>query len=167
MEREDNIELRSEKVRNIIGQIPPRVIRWGITVIFFVVLGLLIGSYFFRYDYIIKTTATLYSHNDTTFVSVKIPANEIARVKTEQQVILNLDNIKNLYNKQIITSLQTVPHKLIIKDDEGYYQAIIKMPHSLTTTEGESVEISDTTTVKAEIITGKVSFFDRVINRIK
>lgn len=29
----DRIELRSEKVRNIIGTIPPTLVRWGIAVI--------------------------------------------------------------------------------------------------------------------------------------
>lgn len=35
-----HIELRSEKVRNIIGEMPPTLIRWGIfvTVVIFVVL---------------------------------------------------------------------------------------------------------------------------------
>lgn len=39
-EHKDNIELRSEKVRNMIGQVPPLIIRWGNTVlvVIFVVL---------------------------------------------------------------------------------------------------------------------------------
>lgn len=39
------IELRSEKVRNLIGQIPPFLVRWGktILVIILVLLGLPVG----------------------------------------------------------------------------------------------------------------------------
>ena len=54
MEEIDKIELRSEKVRNIIGKIPPMIIRVGISVIFFIIIGLLAGSYFFKYDYTIE-----------------------------------------------------------------------------------------------------------------
>ncbi|AUI45552.1 hypothetical protein DW785_04335 [Bacteroides xylanisolvens] len=38
----DQVELRSEKVRNIIGTIPPALVRWGIAVItiIFVILML-------------------------------------------------------------------------------------------------------------------------------
>ena len=43
---DNKIELRSEKVRHIIGEIPPRIVRYGITFITFVILGLLIGAYF-------------------------------------------------------------------------------------------------------------------------
>ena len=41
---EKNIELRSEKVRSIIGNIPPATVRYGIVVIFavlFAIIGIL------------------------------------------------------------------------------------------------------------------------------
>lgn len=46
----DRIELRSEKVRNIIGEIPSLLIRWGNTVLvlIFLLLGLLV--WVFRED---------------------------------------------------------------------------------------------------------------------
>ena len=45
-EREsDNIELRSEKVRNIIGKVPPRLVRVGTVVITIIVLALAVAFY--------------------------------------------------------------------------------------------------------------------------
>jgi hypothetical protein len=41
----DKIELRSEKVRNIIGQMPPFLIRWGNTILFVILLILAIAVY--------------------------------------------------------------------------------------------------------------------------
>lgn len=46
---DDKIELRSEKVRHIIGEIPSRIVRYGITIITIVILGLLTGAYFIPY----------------------------------------------------------------------------------------------------------------------
>ncbi|MDD7317439.1 MAG: HlyD family secretion protein [Prevotella sp.] len=46
---DDKIELRSEKVRHIIGEIPSGIVRYGITIITIVILGLLIGAYFIPY----------------------------------------------------------------------------------------------------------------------
>ncbi len=46
---DSKIELRSEKVRHIIGEIPSRIVRYGITIITIVMLGLLIGAYFIPY----------------------------------------------------------------------------------------------------------------------
>jgi len=52
----ENLELRSEAVQNIIGYIPHWIIRWGITVIFLIVLVLLVGSWFFKYPDVITST---------------------------------------------------------------------------------------------------------------
>lgn len=43
----NRIELRSEKVRNIIGEMPPFLIRWGNTVL--VVIFLLLGAVLYWY----------------------------------------------------------------------------------------------------------------------
>lgn len=55
------IELRSEEVQEVMGQIPAWIVRWGITILFIVVLALLVGSYFFRYPDAIATEMTLTS----------------------------------------------------------------------------------------------------------
>lgn len=46
-EQQDKIELRSEKVRNIIGQMPPFLIRWGNTILLIIFLTLLVAGYWF------------------------------------------------------------------------------------------------------------------------
>lgn len=48
-DQQDRIELRSEKVRNIIGQIPPFLIRWGNTLLLVIFLLLLAAGYFFSW----------------------------------------------------------------------------------------------------------------------
>ena len=50
----DNIELRSEKVRHIIGQVPPALVRIGTMVITLVVIALVIASYTIRYPITIE-----------------------------------------------------------------------------------------------------------------
>ena len=47
MEEHDKIELRSEKVRNIIGEEAPFFVRYGITVVFVVLLFVALVAYFF------------------------------------------------------------------------------------------------------------------------
>lgn len=53
------IELRSEEVQEVMGQIPAWILRWGITVLFVIVLALLIVSYFFKYPDTLQTDMTL------------------------------------------------------------------------------------------------------------
>ena len=48
-EEVERLHLRSEEVREIMGHVPSRIIRYGITVILAVILFILIGSCFLRY----------------------------------------------------------------------------------------------------------------------
>ena len=163
----DNIELRSEKVRNIIGQIPPKIIRIGISLIFVIIIGILIGTYFFEYNYTIETTATIEQKNDTTFIQLKIPANEKNKIKKGHRVILSFNNIQNIYNKRFETELQKIPNTLKISKKEGYYTAEIEVVGIIKTTDNETLEIKEKENIKAEIITDKISFLDRIIRPFK
>lgn len=42
---QEQVELRSEKVRNLIGQMPPFLIRWGNTILFIIIVLLLAAYY--------------------------------------------------------------------------------------------------------------------------
>lgn len=50
----DNIELRSEKVRHIIGKVPPRLVRTGTVIITLIVIALGIAFYTIRYPITIE-----------------------------------------------------------------------------------------------------------------
>ena len=62
---DDKIELRSEKVRHIIGEIPSRIVRYGITVITIVVLILLVGAYFIPYPETVGAITVPYQYVGT------------------------------------------------------------------------------------------------------
>lgn len=48
-DKEQKIELRSEEVQEVMGQIPSWILRWGITLVGIIMIGLAIGCYFFKY----------------------------------------------------------------------------------------------------------------------
>jgi multidrug resistance efflux pump len=68
---EKDIELRSEDVQDVMGNMPPAILRWGISVIALVVVCLLIGCFYFKYPDKISGKIVL-----TTEVP---PANILAR----------------------------------------------------------------------------------------
>jgi HlyD family secretion protein len=65
------VEIRSEEVQEIMGFIPHWIIRWGLTLIFMVIIFLTIGSWFFKYPDIIASTIVVTTENP--------PANLVAR----------------------------------------------------------------------------------------
>jgi len=52
-------DLRSEEVQEVMGEIPSWILRWGITILFLVVMMLVIGSCFFKYPDVIVSEMTL------------------------------------------------------------------------------------------------------------
>jgi len=53
------IELRSEEVEDVMSEISPAILRWGITVLFFIIAILLIGCYIFKYPDVIVSSVTI------------------------------------------------------------------------------------------------------------
>lgn len=59
----DNLNLRSEEVQEILGRPPRWLVRVGISIIFIVVIGLFVGSYFLKYPDILSASITVTTEN--------------------------------------------------------------------------------------------------------
>ena len=79
---DNKIELRSEKVRHIIGEIPSRIVRYGITIITIVMLGLLTGAYFIPYPETISAKVQMTNAYQGTITIPYKYVNTIARGMT-------------------------------------------------------------------------------------
>lgn len=78
----DKIELRSEKVRHIIGEIPSKIVRYGIMIITVVILGLLAGAYFIPYPETISAKVQMTNARQGTIAVPYKYVNTLARGMT-------------------------------------------------------------------------------------
>jgi multidrug resistance efflux pump len=87
MEKQNkDIELRSEDVLDVMGEIPSFIIRWGITIISLIVIALIVGSFVFKYPDIVSGPVTL---------STEVPpANVLARASGKMDEIFVINNQK-------------------------------------------------------------------------
>ena len=85
---DDKIELRSEKIRHIIGEIPSRIVRYGITIITIVLLVLLVGAYFIPYP---ETISARIEMTDRQQGTVDIPYKYVNTVKKGKNVSIELE----------------------------------------------------------------------------
>ena len=85
---DSKIELRSEKVRHIIGEIPSGIVRYGITIITIVILVLLVGAYFIPYPEIISAKIEMTDKHQGT---VDIPYKYVNTVKKGKNVSIELE----------------------------------------------------------------------------
>ena len=79
---DDKIELRSEKVRHIIGEIPSKIVRYGIMIITIVILGLLAGAYFIPYPETISAKVQMTNARQGTIAVPYKYVNTLARGMT-------------------------------------------------------------------------------------
>jgi len=59
MKGSENIELRSEEFQEVLGSVPSWILRWGITILAFALVVLLIGSAVIKYPDVIPSQIVL------------------------------------------------------------------------------------------------------------
>ncbi len=83
----DNLNLRSEEVQEILGRPPRRIVRVGISIIFVVVAGLFTGSYFLKYPDILPATITVTTENLPAGVMAMTTGKIDTIAVTEKQLV--------------------------------------------------------------------------------
>lgn len=136
----DAIELRSEKVRNIIGKVPPRIIRSGISVLTLVFGLLLVSSYFFPYSETVYAPARIVpSDSARYYATAYIPITMQARISNGLEVMVEIEGYsKNSYGqiRGYVTGRNPVPlgngknKRIVLR---------IALVHGLTTANGTRI----------------------------
>ena len=99
----ERIELRSTEVQEILSRPPKWIVRWGITIIFFIILLIFIGSWFFKYPDVISADIVLTTENP--------PSPVVAKVSGKIENLFVIDN--DVVNKNQILG--------IIENPADYY----------------------------------------------
>jgi len=92
------IELKSPAVQEVLGRPPRWVIRWGISIIFFVIACLVVGSYFFKYPDIISASITVTSENLPAGLMAKSSGRIDTIFVSEKQLVKKGDLIAHIEN---------------------------------------------------------------------
>ena len=115
----DNIELRSEKVRHIIGQVPPALVRTGTMVITLVIIALAIAFYTIRYPITIEAQGKVTS-NDS--VELLIPYKYLYLFDAPRTARITLEGQDN-DNAPIVCPVTSHNDKLLVVDGNHYFTA--------------------------------------------
>ncbi len=111
---ESKIELRSQEVQDIITQMPGWLLRWGITLIFVLFVGLLAVSWFIRYPDVIKASVVVTTN--------PAPINLVSR-STGKILLLKSQN-ENIGKDEVLAVLQTNANYLDILELEKVLSGI-------------------------------------------
>ena len=120
----EKIELKSPVVQEILGRPPRWIIRWGISIIFIVVAGLIVGSYFFKYPNVIQATITVTTENLPAGVMAKTTGRIDSVFVSEKQFVQKgdllavIENPANFEDIMVLKNLceSPCPLRLCAKD---------------------------------------------------
>ena len=142
-----SIEIRSDEVQEIMGTPPKWIIRWGIVIIFLVVLVLLAGSFFYKYPDLIQARVTIVSENppisivarsdgklDRIFVAdkQKVEANTIlgiienpANYADAYELIEYLDSIQIFFSQPEKFGALKFEKEYSLGQNHAYYSSLV------------------------------------------
>jgi HlyD family secretion protein len=124
----ENIELRSESVQEILGRPPRWIIRWGITIIFIVVAGLVVGSYFFKYPDILTATITVTTENLPAGITAKTTGRIDTLLVHEKQIVQKGDLLAVIENPARLEDVLHLNYELRITnyDSTSYVLTLLR-----------------------------------------
>lgn len=125
----ENIELRSEHVRKIIGKIPPVLIRSGIGVIALILAFLMVAAAFIPYPEVIEGEITITDAKKAYAVG-ELSYAHITQLKPGMKVEIELEGYdaqKYGYQDGVITD---VSQKVITLRGQNYFSFIIALQSS-------------------------------------
>ncbi|QZE13630.1 HlyD family efflux transporter periplasmic adaptor subunit [Halosquirtibacter laminarini] len=111
-------EMQSEELQEVLGQIPGWIIRYGLSLIFLIFIGILIGSYLFKYPEVVSARLMLTTYNTPAPLEVKAGGQiECILVKDEQSVMEGqvVAVIKNTANFKDVFALEQSLNSIIEK----------------------------------------------------
>lgn len=115
----DNIELRSEKVRHIIGQVPPALVRTGTMVITLVVIALAVAFYTIRYPITIEAQGKV-THNDS--IEFLVPYKYLYLFDEPRTARITFEGQDN-DDAPIVCPITSHNDKLLVVDGNHYFTA--------------------------------------------
>ena len=115
----DKIELRSEEVQELLGQVPKWILRWGITIITLTILILIAGSALFRYPDI--------QYADIILTTENPPENLVAKITGKIQKLFVKDN-QAVHSGEIIALLETAANYEDVIDVEKILKQQKELP---------------------------------------
>lgn len=121
MENKD-IELRSEQVRKIIGQIPPVLVRIGIGIIGIIIALLLAVAAFVPYPETVETDIALRQiHTEQAFATGELPYAYITQVKVGMKVEIELEGYTSKEYGYQQGTIKSVSPQTIDRNGQNYF----------------------------------------------
>lgn len=124
----ENIELRSEKVRNIIGRVPPELVTGGTAYVIFLLVALFVATAAIPYPENIRA-AIIVTHKDRegAHAEALIPYRYITRLKTHAEVQVEMEGYTAQKYGHKRGTIEAINDSLISRNGNSYFRAYLRL----------------------------------------
>lgn len=121
---ENEIELRSEKARKIIGYIPPVLVNSGITIITGILLILFLTAYFVPFpNNIVGTVIVREVKSSICYIDIFIPYKNVSQIEKEMSVKVELEGYDAKKFGLLDGKILMVDKQVITIENKNYFKA--------------------------------------------
>jgi hypothetical protein len=161
---EKNIEIRSEKVRSIIGKMPSVLIRYGISIIVTILVLIVAGSFFFRFTPAYTAAAQVNITNSDTIITIEIPANQKQFVHIGDISMVSLENITDPELKNLYVTINHIDSVMHVNQSGACYYAYCNISEGYPI--NKAIETEGFILAQAKIFKAEISLFDYIVEKI-
>ena len=164
--KQNNVELKSEKNMNVLGQIPERVTTYSMLTFFIAISFLLLIGFLYKYPYCLKSSISIVSIDNKFDGFIRINSKSSSAIKKGDRVIIRLKDINDVEYTNISTTVDSIFSKIEVASDETYNLIKVSLPDTLN----YSKNIKPTSSYfngNSYIYTKPISLFKRILNSPK
>ncbi|MDY0198416.1 MAG: hypothetical protein RBR68_11445 [Tenuifilaceae bacterium] len=162
---ENQIELRSEKVRNIIGKVPNLLIRIGTGMFFLLLLGIVLGSMYFPMQNNYITTTDL-QYDSIEYCVARVPMDFIKEIDKNSVVTINFYNNSDLCPANLSATISAISDTVFFENASTYKEVTIHLNDKFGSICQTPVTIRDKAKVNVNFYGQKKSLFQYLISYI-
>lgn len=138
-EAEKEIELRSEELQDLLGEIPHWILRWGIVVLLLVTIILLVGSYFFKYPDIVSADVTVTTLNPPAAVFSRSSGKIEAIYVSDKQLVKKEEYLAVITNSANTADMLRLKSYLYANDRDTLFKKHTVSPLQLGDIQGSYI----------------------------
>lgn len=127
----DKIELRSEKVRNIIGIIPPPFIRFGISLISLFFVLFVVAAYNIPYPEYIRVEGHVITLSQQKYISMLVPYKYLNEIAHGMDVRIEIEDHPSSSYDYIKSKIATIKKEIITIHNNNYFVVTSPIPHEI------------------------------------
>lgn len=165
----ERVTYYSEPIQEIMGTIPFWITRWGVTVLFSILIAILLGCCVIKYPETVKGAFELVSSEaDGCYGIVFIPASGIGKVKAGQTVNVRLSGFPYM-EYGIIKGIVLEGTPALEKGQDGSvaYKMAVLFPSKLQTTYEKDIPFIPGMNGSAEVVTEEKRLVGAIMGPIK